>query len=630
MADDTPQNPYMMDGGQQLALLLMSLGSGITNAASQNRPFWAGISPGVQAFGEGTLQRQQLANQWDQWNKQYDLQNSYRKAQERELDLKSKGLELDHEATRAGLDAINNYYKGGGGTGGTGGDTTLPTMRVPPGPDMGPRSYNGVTAGTESGGSYTVPNKLGSGAYGKYQFMPDTWADTASKHPELGLPFDMRKATPQQQEAAQDAFTRDNALTLSKAGIQPTPDKLYYAHRFGAGGAQAFINAPNSLPIAKLFPPEWIAQNPDLQGVTVGQFKAETEQRYANVPHMPGGPPNLMRLAPAMLSPRTAKFGEFIAGQAGRDFDYEKWRYDKDVGALERAQKQAQYERDAAVREEAERRAKANADVDPDTGKPTQGVIDATAAKAAATAKAQKDAELASGAAIKLAQDEMARYSKDVRPGVVSTANGLPNQYEMKRLLDNGVAAGPFMDKRMLGARVVDYLGLGDMPGDMISRTEYGNRAAKNVLAILQTRALGAGTGISEGDRKFVETMAASGGDYTEAELKRLNDIQIKASHLALEQHKQEVERLRKLPGVNQIDPAYFDVNAPTYEEWAKANPPVAAAPAQTGRRPDISTFGKGAGAPPPTGGKRPPIDSFGGSKFGGNKFGGNKFGASQ
>jgi hypothetical protein len=46
-------------------------------------------------------------------------------------------------------------------------------------------AFLAALSGQESGGDYTVPNKTGSGAYGKYQIMPGNWASWSRR---AGLP----------------------------------------------------------------------------------------------------------------------------------------------------------------------------------------------------------------------------------------------------------------------------------------------------------------------------------------------------------------------------------------------------------------------------------------------------------
>jgi hypothetical protein len=175
----------------------------------------------------------------------------------------------------------------------------------------------------------------------------------------------------------------------------------------------------------------------------------------------------------------------------------------------------------------------------------------------------------------------------------------------MKRLSEGPMAAGSFIDARQTGARILDTLGIAPMSDGMINRTEFNNRAGKNVLSTLQTGALGR-TQISEGDRKFVEAMSAK-GEFTTAEVKRLTDIAIKSAQSQIAQHDKNVERLRMLPGGSKIPEGYFKLEAPTYEDWAKANPAPAAPaipPPPAGFKP-VGGGGNAAIPAPPSGFRR-------------------------
>jgi hypothetical protein len=142
--------------------------------------------------------------------------------------------------------------------------------------------YQGTLGGFESGNNPRAVNPQ-SGAGGEFQFMPQTWAEVRAKHPDLQLPETPMQASPQQQAAAEARFRDSNARTLQGAGIPPTPANLYLAHRAGAQGAQTLLKADPNAPMAAVVPPAWIAQNPDMQGKTVGQFVQMAQQRF------PGG-----------------------------------------------------------------------------------------------------------------------------------------------------------------------------------------------------------------------------------------------------------------------------------------------------------------------------------------------------
>lgn len=156
-------------------------------------------------------------------------------------------------------------------------------------PQLGPQSYDtklaGYEGGTKNGGM--VFNELGSGAFGPFQFMPATYAGVRAKNPSLNLPEDMTKATREQWDQAHNALKAENAAGLQAAGLQPTPDNLYLAHRFGVGGATSVLRSDPNKPLAEVLPIDWQRQNPDMRGQTVGGFRRLAAERMggAGVPY---------------------------------------------------------------------------------------------------------------------------------------------------------------------------------------------------------------------------------------------------------------------------------------------------------------------------------------------------------
>lgn len=195
-----------------------------------------------------------------------DFDRPLQDAQTKSLTTSAGVAEAKEARLKAGIAAAE------GGTGGTPGD-----------------SYAKRVSQFESGGDKMVPNALGSGAYGPYQFMPGTWQDVRSKNADLNLPADMRQATQDQHKAALDRFTAGNADALKKAGIEPTAANLYLAHRFGTAGAEKVIKADENAPLGSVLPSEWQQQNPDMRGQTVGGFKRLAEERMKGVTIEGGG-----------------------------------------------------------------------------------------------------------------------------------------------------------------------------------------------------------------------------------------------------------------------------------------------------------------------------------------------------
>lgn len=274
-------NPYFTPQPRSnlstIGSMLANLGAGIAGSGAQGQPWFAGIAPGA-AMASGALSRQK---------EQDDLEEARRFQMGLHLQ-QLKQLQDDRDIKNAGIAA---WVKNNPGANGAAPPSAVPGggMNVQPNPvQMGQGTYTAKVAGSESGGRYDIANGMGSGAYGKYQFMPDTWAGVAKAHPDLGLPFNMKQATPDQQEAAMKAFTADNAGSLKAGGFDPNPANLYLAHRFGTAGAGKVLSADPNTPVASLFPPVWAQQNPDMQGKTVGQFTGAARSRYGVLPPYEG------------------------------------------------------------------------------------------------------------------------------------------------------------------------------------------------------------------------------------------------------------------------------------------------------------------------------------------------------
>lgn len=188
--------------------------------------------------------------------------------------------EAKDKRAREGLGAIAGNYGGNAST-------------APPA-----AGYQGTLGGYESGNNPTALNPQ-SGAGGQFQFIPPTWAEVRAKNPDLNLPADPRQASPELQAEAERRFRASNAQTLQAAGIAPTPAALYLAHRTGAQGAQTLLKADPNAPMASVVPQQWIAQNPDMQGKTVGQFLQMAQARFpGGGGQQPAAPPVTVRATP--------------------------------------------------------------------------------------------------------------------------------------------------------------------------------------------------------------------------------------------------------------------------------------------------------------------------------------------
>ncbi len=162
-----------------------------------------------------------------------------------------------NQAAEVGLKA------GGYGTPSAGGGGSSPAA-----------GYQGTLAGRESGGNPQAVNPQ-SGAFGLYQFMPQTAADVRQTNPQLNLPEDHRTWTPDQQNQAEQALRGMNNDRLQKLGIPVTPATLALAHATGADGTAKLLSTPPNTPMEQVVPAQWIQQNPSMQGKTVGQYVSQ-------------------------------------------------------------------------------------------------------------------------------------------------------------------------------------------------------------------------------------------------------------------------------------------------------------------------------------------------------------------
>ena len=141
-------------------------------------------------------------------NKQFQL----------ELARKQNEIDISNSKRTELQSAFSNTYSGGVGGSGS------------------PGSYLSNLANVESGDNWNALNQ-GSKAFGKFQFIPSTEKEYASK---LGISIDEAR-TPRGQMAMVSAFTNDNRNGLVNAGFEPTQKNMYMAHQQGLGGALTML-----------------------------------------------------------------------------------------------------------------------------------------------------------------------------------------------------------------------------------------------------------------------------------------------------------------------------------------------------------------------------------------------------
>lgn len=136
-----------------------------------------------------------------------------------------------------------------------GGKPGAPAPAQPAGP-----GYFATLESAESGGNPNArpidpaTGKPASSAQGLFQFIKGTWANIATKYPDLDLKPEDRTATDEvaiaKQKKAARVLTAENAGVLVNGDIAPTDRNLYMAHFLGGDGAVKFLTAMKESPNA--------------------------------------------------------------------------------------------------------------------------------------------------------------------------------------------------------------------------------------------------------------------------------------------------------------------------------------------------------------------------------------------
>jgi len=119
-----------------------------------------------------------------------------------------------------------------------------------------------------------------SSAYGLFQFTNQTWSDTASQFPGLGL---TDRTDPDQQAKAILALTNQSKNILTSAlNRRPTSSELYMAHYLGPGTAKKVLAADPGAQLSDVVSPWVITANPWLKGKTIGDFRGWVQGKFEN------------------------------------------------------------------------------------------------------------------------------------------------------------------------------------------------------------------------------------------------------------------------------------------------------------------------------------------------------------
>jgi hypothetical protein len=141
------------------------------------------------------------------------------------------------------------------------------------------------------------------------------------------------------------------------------------------------------------------------------------------------------------------------------------------------------------------------------------------------------------------------------RKAAESARDSLEGLDDARAMVNSGIFAGAGADWKLRLAKAGQALGFDN---ERIANTEsYIQLRAREVLNILGSRALGAGTGISSSDRDFATGVANGSVNLDERTIKRMLDIQEKVSTNAYNRWNRRADELEKAaPGTGaRIEP---------------------------------------------------------------------------
>lgn len=127
-------------------------------------------------------------------------------------------------------------------------------------------------------------NRMGSGAFSKYQFMPATAAGLAQRTTwGRGLtPANIKAAVMADPSRADELFrlyNADSSSALTRAGLPANNTSMLALHRFGQGGGTSLLQAPANMAVA-----EWVKSVNWGPGVAADAVIRQNKlDRYANV-----------------------------------------------------------------------------------------------------------------------------------------------------------------------------------------------------------------------------------------------------------------------------------------------------------------------------------------------------------
>ena len=176
------------------------------------------------------------------------------------------------------------------------------TTAAPPAQNS-PASSPGLTMGTfldrlmlaESGGRDLAANPR-STALGPFQFTKGTFLFVVRRHfgGEVGALSDEQVLALRTDRAfsrrAAEAYTKDNAATLTASGLEATFVRLRLAYLVGAGGAVQVLRAAPDTPVFQLLGAAVLRANPFMIGMKAADLISKAARDLAERPDAPAKP----------------------------------------------------------------------------------------------------------------------------------------------------------------------------------------------------------------------------------------------------------------------------------------------------------------------------------------------------
>ena len=168
----------------------------------------------------------------------YDFEEEDRKKEELKRQLEAQAKKESELASQVSHKQELTTY-------GDGSRTVKTTQEIPAGKiqPVNPSDYNARIAQQESGnrpdiGYHDINKGTAAGMYG----MTDAGYEDARKL-NPNLPADRLQSSPEQQTAAMNAYTQQNAKYLQNYGVEPTENNLAAAHFLGAKGLSDYLKS---------------------------------------------------------------------------------------------------------------------------------------------------------------------------------------------------------------------------------------------------------------------------------------------------------------------------------------------------------------------------------------------------